>query len=335
MKLKVKIIIICSFALYFCLNQSYGQNNFSQIFSAPLTINPSNTGKFLGDYRIGGNYRDQPERSSFSSYYSFFADIKIFSSRLAENDQMAIGILGLGEKNEFNGIRNNSILVSISFSKSLNEDGTESLTAAFQIDFAHKKIDPPLLVFEDQMIGWFNSGFNGINPFEKRIINTNYIGVNLGLSYQKLINSRHHLGVGVSVANVNSPYKRDGEIIFSLSPKLSLQADFETILPNKNKLFFLLNASDITNKKSLNEIGIGAYYQLSINESKYKLNVGCLYNKRKLIKTSISPLLGIKYGHYNLNFSYDISSSNNNTHKKGGGFEAGLIFIGRRNNKNL
>lgn len=334
MKMNMKIVLICSFIQPFCTSQSYGQNNFTQFFNAPLTINSSNTGKFLGDYRIGGIYRDQPERSSFSSYYSFFADIKIFATQLPENDKMAIGVLGLGEKNDFNGIRNNAVLISTSYSKGLNENGTESLSAAFQIDFADKKINPPHFVFEDQMIGWFNSGFNGINPFEKKMINTNYIGVNVGISYQKLINSINHLSVGVSVDHANSPYKRDGEIVFSLSPKLSFQADFETILRNKNKLTFLLNANDLTNKKSLNEFAISTHYQLVINESKYKFNVGCQYNKKKLLKTSIAPLLGIKYDHYNLNFSYDISFSNKNTHKKGGGFEVGLIFIGRHNNKN-
>ena len=326
MRMKVKPIVICLFVLHLYIGPTYSQNYFSQFFSAPLNINPSNTGNFTGDFRFGGIYRSQPERMSSSSYYSFFGDISVLSSHLSENDRLAIGLLAFGEKNSFNGIKNNSVLLSTSYSKSLNEDGTESLTAAFQIDFAHKKIDPPHLVFEDQMLAWFNSGFKGINPFEKKIINTNYIGVNLGLRYQKLINSSNHLGIGVSVANVNSPYKKDGEIVFSLSPKLSFQAAFETIFPNKNKLFLLLNAGDITNKKTLNEFGIGTYYQMVLNESKYNLNIGCLYSKRKFIENSLAPLLGIKFGHYNFNFSYDILFSNKTTYKKGGGFEAAMVF---------
>jgi len=33
--------------------------NFSQFFVSPLTLNPALTGKFDGNFRIAGNYRDQ------------------------------------------------------------------------------------------------------------------------------------------------------------------------------------------------------------------------------------------------------------------------------------
>src|SRR5688500_12258614 len=33
--------------------------NFSQFFVSPLTLNPAMTGKFNGDFRLAGNYRDQ------------------------------------------------------------------------------------------------------------------------------------------------------------------------------------------------------------------------------------------------------------------------------------
>ena len=33
--------------------------NFSQFFASPLTLNPALTGKFDGDFRVAGNYRNQ------------------------------------------------------------------------------------------------------------------------------------------------------------------------------------------------------------------------------------------------------------------------------------
>src|SRR5436190_24180956 len=47
------------------LKDSYAQDpNFSQFFVSPLTLNPALTGKFNGDVRVAGNYRDQwPEIS--------------------------------------------------------------------------------------------------------------------------------------------------------------------------------------------------------------------------------------------------------------------------------
>ena len=33
--------------------------SFSQFFASPLTLNPALTGKFNGDLRVAGNYRNQ------------------------------------------------------------------------------------------------------------------------------------------------------------------------------------------------------------------------------------------------------------------------------------
>jgi len=33
--------------------------NFSQFFASPLTLNPALTGKFDGNFRLAGNYRNQ------------------------------------------------------------------------------------------------------------------------------------------------------------------------------------------------------------------------------------------------------------------------------------
>ncbi|MFM9911534.1 MAG: type IX secretion system membrane protein PorP/SprF, partial [Chitinophagaceae bacterium] len=53
---------IFSFFIFFCLILSTVKAqdpNFSQFFVSPLTLNPALTGKFNGDFRIAGNYRDQ------------------------------------------------------------------------------------------------------------------------------------------------------------------------------------------------------------------------------------------------------------------------------------
>lgn len=325
MKLKILIWII---SLLLLNNNGFSQNGFSQFFGAPLEINPSNTGRFLGDFRFGGIYRNQPERTSTSSRYSFFTDISFLSSKLTENDRMAIGISALGEKDDFNGIKNTNLLVSASYFKSLNEDGTEKLGAGFQIGFGQKRIAPPLLVFEDQMMAWFHNGFRGINPFERKIIDIRYLDLNVGLTYQKLINSINSLVIGISVMHINSPSRNDGDVVFSLLPELSFQFEFEKQVGTGNKVSFALIANDLTNKNTLNDYYVSCIYQTVINDSKYKLNMGCLYRKDYQFLSSIVPLIGIKYEHFNLNFSYDISVANQTTYKRGG-LEAGLIFIGR------
>ena len=55
---KFKIIVLVG--SMFLLGKASAQDpHFSQFFSSPLTLNPAFTGKFFGDYRVMGNYRNQ------------------------------------------------------------------------------------------------------------------------------------------------------------------------------------------------------------------------------------------------------------------------------------
>ena len=56
MKKRIQILIL---TVVFT-NAVYAQDpSFSQFFASPLTLNPALTGKFNGDLRAAGNYRNQ------------------------------------------------------------------------------------------------------------------------------------------------------------------------------------------------------------------------------------------------------------------------------------
>jgi type IX secretion system PorP/SprF family membrane protein len=320
--MKKLLLIAALFSCKFAISQT----NFSQFFNTPLSVNPSNTGRFIGNYRMGGVYRDQRERTSVSSNYCFYADVSILSSIIPENDQMALGVSALCEKNVYAGLKNNSLSVSAAYFKSLNEDGTEKLGAGFQTQFAFKKISPPLLVFQDQLEVWMNNGFTGMNPFERKTFATNYIDFNVGLNYQKLFNTKDLLMIGFSVAHANSPSKNDGDIFFSLSPQFSFQFEFEKKIANSNNLLIALIINNLLNEKISNDYYIASIYQMQINNSKLKLNAGCLYRTNALSSNSIAPLCGFTYKHFNLNCSYDIAFPDKSTNKRTGGLEVSVSY---------
>ena len=55
----MRVVVILLF-MHAAVGQLQAQDiHFSQYFSTPLTINPSYTGSFVGDYRAGLNYRQQ------------------------------------------------------------------------------------------------------------------------------------------------------------------------------------------------------------------------------------------------------------------------------------
>src|SRR6187549_4151832 len=81
-------------------NTSFGQDpNFSQFFVSPLTLNPALTGKFNGDFRIAGNYRDQwpaISKAFITSTVSF--DMGILDGRLPQGDTWGIGLMGMTDR---------------------------------------------------------------------------------------------------------------------------------------------------------------------------------------------------------------------------------------------
>src|SRR5688572_9390754 len=78
--------------------------NFSQFIVSPLTLNPAMTGKFNGDFRLTGNYRDQwpaITKAFITSTASF--DMGILRNRISELDTWGVGLMAITDKTA-NGI---------------------------------------------------------------------------------------------------------------------------------------------------------------------------------------------------------------------------------------
>ena len=99
----MKIKKIIAFMLFLLTHKHLVSQNFiSKFYTSPLIINPANTGKFLGDYRIRGVYRNEKNAISQNSKASFFYDSRILPKALPKNDRLAVGGAMLSEKDIFN-----------------------------------------------------------------------------------------------------------------------------------------------------------------------------------------------------------------------------------------
>src|SRR5688572_33456724 len=91
------------FTLLLCVSlacvSSAQDPNFSQFFASPLTLNPALTGKFDGLFRVAGNYRNQwPTINNAFVTKTVSVDFGVLKNRLAEIDQMGVGLLGVSDK---------------------------------------------------------------------------------------------------------------------------------------------------------------------------------------------------------------------------------------------
>jgi type IX secretion system PorP/SprF family membrane protein len=326
MKIKKNITIMLCFLMH---NYVFSQNLFSKFYTSPLILNPANTGNSLGDSRFGWVYRTEKNVVSSNSRASFFVDTRILKSVTPENDKFAIGLVALSEKDIFNGIKNSYFLISGAYFKGLDEDGLQQLGVGFQADFSHKKIQPPNIVFENQLISWINQGFAGLTFAQKNAIDVTYFDFNVGLNYKNLINSKSLVIIGLSILHTNSPNKTFEGGTLSLSPEVCLQFGLEKTTANQNKLYCSSIISANTVNKKVDDYSIGFFYEMKINESKYKIALGGLYRKSILYGSVIMPGLGLRYNKFSLNLSYDVNVSKKNTGPQNA-FELGMIFNGKR-----
>ena len=134
--------------------------NFSQFFASPLTLNPALTGKFDGDFRIAGNYRNQwPTINNAFVTKTVSLDFGIMKNRISELDQMGVGILGVTDRAGDGVLTTNYAGLSLAYHKGLDEDGFHQVGAGFQGIYINKRLDVTKVQFADQLTPL---GFTGV-----------------------------------------------------------------------------------------------------------------------------------------------------------------------------
>src|SRR5688500_14814891 len=126
--------------------------NFSQFFVSPLTLNPALTGKFNGDFRVAGNYRDQwPEISKAFITSMISIDAPTLRGRLFELDSCGIGLMAMTDTIANGVLSGNVISVTSAYHKGIDEDGLQQSGLGFQGTFANQRLDGSKLNFLDEL----------------------------------------------------------------------------------------------------------------------------------------------------------------------------------------
>ena len=148
----LKYLGLISLVFIINIEKSNCQARFSQFFSSPLLINPAQTGRFNKSYRAGGTFRREVNaKEQIYTQGTIFFDSKILNSIVPENDCFAIGILGLAENSEIEGIKNTYFSFSMGYQKSLDEEGKQQLGIGFQTTYARKQLLKPNYIFEGKL----------------------------------------------------------------------------------------------------------------------------------------------------------------------------------------
>ena len=311
----------------FLLGTSYAQDpHFSQFFTSPLTLNPALTGKFYGDYRISGNYRNQwPSINNAFSTATASADFHIFQNRIASNDTWGLGIVGYNDNSSNGAVKYNYASLSTAYHKGLDEDGINQLGAGFQVTYANMLINTSNLTFEDQLT---SSGFTGVSSevFNGSSLNSSYIDVNAGLLYNGSSSERNNFYFGVSMYHINRPRQDFTGVQYVLNPRTTFHGG--GYFPIGQATTLHLSALQMF-QGGASETMLGAALQLLATPEASK-PTSFYFGTWLRLNDAIIPYLGLEFNDYRFGLSYDYNSSSLSTASQNkGGIEISLIYTHR------
>ncbi|MGF2413992.1 PorP/SprF family type IX secretion system membrane protein [Ferruginibacter sp.] len=310
-------------ALLFSVIANAQDPHFSQFFSSPLTLNPAFTGKFNGTWRLAANHRDQwPSIPKAYVTSSASLDFPVLQNKIAENDVFGVGISGLSDASANNILKLNYGSVSMSYHKSLDEDGYSTIGAGFQGTYSSLSLDVSKLYFEDQLT---QNGFTGTtSDILTNGNNQSYFDVNAGVLYSGSSNGINNYYLGVSMYHVNRPKVSFKDKNWFLSGRITVHGGGS--FPVSDVLTLHTSViHQIQNKAS--ETTLGAAIAANLNQDEEKPTSVYLGSWVRF-NDAIVPYIGLEFGGLRIGASYDlnISSLKAATNTRGGS-EISLIYI--------
>lgn len=318
--------LFCTLALLVSILGTYAQDpNFSQFFASPLTLNPALTGKFNGDLRVAGNYRNQwPTINNAFTTYTVSADMPILKDRISENDVFGVGVMMFSDKSGNGVLQNNYLALSTSYHKSLNEDGTQQIGLGFQGSYTNKRLNTVGLNFEDMLR---TDGFTGVTSEDfssKSNLNVSYFDMNSGVMYTGTTNGDNSIYLGASMYHINRHKETFNNGEYYLQPRVTLQAGGRFPLNEVSAFHFSANYSQ---QAGATNTMIGGAYEMKFGadaETPTSLYIGSWVR----LKDAIIPYIGIEYGSFRVGATYDVNTSSlKPASNMRGGTEISLIFI--------
>lgn len=315
------------FALLLTVAAEAQDPHFSQFFASPLTLNPAFTGKFDGQWRLAANHRDQwPSIPKAYVTTSASIDFPILKKVIPDNDVFGIGISGLTDASANNALKLNYGSASLSYHKSLDENGYNTIGAGFQATYSSLVLDMSKLTFEDEL------GQNGFNQGTTHDVLTNgnnqsYFDLNAGMLFSGSSNGENNYYLGVSMYHINRPKVSFKDRNWYLTSRTTIHGGAS--LPVSSVVGVNISALYQAQNKA-SETLFGA--ALALNANSDNVNpTNVFIGAWMRINDAVIPYVGLEFAGLRIGASYDINiSSLKAATTSRGGSEISIIYIKRK-----
>jgi type IX secretion system PorP/SprF family membrane protein len=321
----MKKILILITTLVCCFVAQAQDPHFSQFFASPLTLNPAFTGKFDGTWRLAANHRDQwPSIPKAYVTTSASVDFGILKNKIPTGDVFGIGISGLSDQSADAALKQNYGSLSLSYHKSLDENGYNTIGAGFQATYSSAILDRNKLTFEDQLT---SNGFTGTTAETfANGTNQNYTDLNAGILYSGSTNGINNYYLGVSLYHINKPSLSFIDKTWNLASRLTVHGGGAFPI-NENLMF---NASAIyQSQNKATELVLGGAVSANLNGD-YNNPTSVYFGSWLRVGDAVIPYVGIETNGFRIGASYDINTSGLKAATASrGGSEFSIIYIHR------
>lgn len=194
---------------------------------SPLTLNPANTGAFLGTVRVGGIYRGQWWSVSPNRGYNTpgaYADAPIIRG-FRDQDWVGVGTTIYQDRSGHLALTTNMSFLSASYHFGLDKAGKSVITLGLQGGRVQRGLNSTNITLAstyDQENGTFGvfsgreddpvidpgggTGGGNQDPNREQLdVNRSYLDIRAGLLYKNKINDFDNLEVGLAFGRMNAP----------------------------------------------------------------------------------------------------------------------------------
>lgn len=317
-----------SFYFIFCflilLAEARAQDpHFSQFFASPLTLNPALTGKFDGNLRVAGNYRNQwPTINRAFTTSTVSVDVPIMRNHISPTDTWGVGVMGYSDQSANSALKFNYLSVSTAFHKGLDEDGYQQIGAGFQATYTNMMLDVSNLKFEDQLTPFGFTG-NTSEVFNNSTLKNNYFDLNAGILYTGSTTDKNNFYAGVSMYHITRPKQQFTGTFFLLNPRTTFHAG--GYFPVGSVATLHLSSLYSTQAKA-SEAVLGGALQLPVKEGEKTTSI--YFGSWLRLNDALIPYIGLEFSDFRLGATYDVNTSSLKTASQSrGGIEISLIYI--------
>ncbi|RYY38715.1 MAG: type IX secretion system membrane protein PorP/SprF [Chitinophagaceae bacterium] len=281
----------------------------SQLFNAPLLLNPAQTGLMDKAWRISGGYRNTTfsgGSNAFSTGY-ISADTRWKMKGVQESDRLGVGLIGYLDQSSAGALRNNYIGLSLAFNKALTASGSTRLGVGAQALYVARVLNTSKLVFEDQ---FGSGGFSSVPSRDaSRGGSDQHLDLNVGL---QLSHDATAWGgsLGGALRHVNRPKESFWSADYQLPMAYTVHGSAYARLKGGDKLTFQALYVGFGEQNYL-QGGLIFSKNIHLSTTETSLDLGVLGRDTR----SIIPYLGLSYGNTRGAITYDVTT---NSAKQGG-----------------